>query len=952
MGKVADKVADQVAKPDTFAHTATSSFVSFGIYAGISALVNRFIIPDASRSSKNTQPSIFINEDIPIGVRKIIYGTRKVGGHIVYRWANDREEGRFSGDQPTITDNGFLDIIIVLAGHECEAVEKFYINDEEVTPDSDGYVSDYGVWFEVRLGGANQTPLSRTANIGNTGGSNEWSWSNQHLLNGCCYVHARTQRSTYSNVATGFPIFNFLVKGKKLYDPRTMTTSFSNNPALVLNDYLTENYGVNLSNDFIDQDTLIASANTCEEQVQLIDGSYQNRYTCDIVIDRSATIRTIIAEIESCLGAPRTYSQGKFFINAGDYTTPIVTIDEDWFISRIDMVTRMARRDLINTVRGVYIDPDLNYSATDFPEVSNSVYVEQDGGEKFYLDIELPGILNSEQAQRIAKIILEKARQGITFQVTMNLRALQLKVWDIVNVNFEPFGWEEKVFRVTEWELLSDTKGIRCTFQEESEASYEWNRGEATERDPAPDTTLADPLTVDRVFITSITEELYETTGGFASQAVVVWQALEDSLVVGYRLSYRHEDDEDFIERPIITGTRDVIQNLRLGQYTFRLIAINSYDVESTPTLTTYELRGVVANPQRVRNLEYDIISGNIHLRWEKATRTDLDVLIGGAVVIRHTHSTNGTWTNAIEIGRLAGNSTEFTAPYRNGTYLAKFEDQGGRQSLRASSVVAIGENIVTRNQIIELIEDDGFPGDTANMAVTSEGLEMERTNTWDDQTGNWDDQEGNFDEGGGLEYETAGVYIFDNLLDAGRVIDMNIRVELEFTASYVEDTWDRRSGTWDEQEGLFDGGDRNLATVVPTIQVTDEDPSTAHSLEFTNRGILTAGDFRARGAQFELSVQTISSNVRVIITRLRIIADVPDIIQRGNYTGEAIPHQITFDREFYDRPSVVATNLDGFTNHVVTISSVTRSGFLVSVHNVNNNNLVPVNIAWLAGGY
>ena len=962
MGNVADKVANKVADPkkNPLGHNLASGFVSFGIYAGISFLTNKFFGGDADDDSANFRRSIIINTDIPIGNRKIIYGTRQVGGQIVYREANDigfnasrRPHGSLDAtrtyDDPFVGDNDFLDYIIAVAGHECNAITGFYVNDTLIELDRDGYGTNgyEGIHFEVRLGADDDEPLTDAQYLrGNPSGFN---WTEDHQLKGICYVHVRMFKYRLENV----PQFSFRVEGKKLYDPRTNTTIFSNNPALIMNDYLRGDYGANLDEDQIDEETLIASANTCEEQVELSDGTFQGRYTCDLVIDRGVTIRTAINEIETTLGAPKTESQGKIFINAGDYHTPAVTIDDSWFISRIEMVTRVTRRDLVNTVRGTYIDEERDWQPNDFPEVTNELYVEQDGGKKLYLDIELPATLHAEQAQRMARIILEKVRQGITFQARLDLRALQLKVWDIVAVTFEPFGWEEKPFRIMEWELLEDVTGIRCSFQEEAEESYDWNTGDATLIDPAPDTNLDSPLFVEQVFIRTITEELYETTGGFASQAIVEWEALDNIYLLGYRLSYRHEDEEEFTQRPIVTETRDTIRGLRIGQYTFQLIAINSYQIESDPTETTFEVRGVVAPPRQVRLFEYDIVSGNIHLRWELATRTDLDVLIGGAVIVKHSSSTSGTWTNSSVVGRIAGNSTELTLPYRDGTYLIKFEDQGGRQSLNASSVLAIGENIVARNQIIDLMESPEFRGTTANMSKTSHGLELARTSVFDDQVGDFDDQEGNFDDGGGTEFQTSGIYLFEDYADAGRVVDMHITSEVEFTASYLNDRFDNRDGNFDDQEGTFDGADLNLATVVLDIATTDVDPRTAHSLEFTDRGILTAGDFRARGADFELSVQTVASNVRLIITHLRVIVDLPDIIQRGSLEQESnVPVQITFDREFYSIPTVTAVNLDGNINHVAMITSVTREGFTVSVHNTNNNNLVPINIAWLAGGF
>ena len=68
-------------------------------------------------------------------------------------------------------------------------------------------------------------------------------------------------------------------------------------------------------------------------------------------------------------------------------------------------------------------------------------------------------------------------------------------------------------------------------------------------------------------------------------------------------------------------------------------------------------------------------------LSWNRAT--ELDVLLGGKTLIRHSSLTTGAqWKDAQEIVvAAAGNQTQKIVPLLEGTYLIKFEDDGGRQS-------------------------------------------------------------------------------------------------------------------------------------------------------------------------------------------------------------------------------------------------------------------------------
>ena len=68
-------------------------------------------------------------------------------------------------------------------------------------------------------------------------------------------------------------------------------------------------------------------------------------------------------------------------------------------------------------------------------------------------------------------------------------------------------------------------------------------------------------------------------------------------------------------------------------------------------------------------------------LSWNRAT--ELDVLLGGKTLIRHSSLTTGAqWKDSQEIVvAAAGNQTQKIVPLLSGTYLIKFEDDGGRES-------------------------------------------------------------------------------------------------------------------------------------------------------------------------------------------------------------------------------------------------------------------------------
>lgn len=88
-------------------------------------------------------------------------------------------------------------------------------------------------------------------------------WKPSAVLRGFTYTVIRLdlRQAEFQN---GMPEINVLMKGKKLYDPRTGTTAWSDNPALVIYDYLTSPMcGVDAED--IPLSNIITAANVCDQ---------------------------------------------------------------------------------------------------------------------------------------------------------------------------------------------------------------------------------------------------------------------------------------------------------------------------------------------------------------------------------------------------------------------------------------------------------------------------------------------------------------------------------------------------------------------------------------------------------------------------------------------------------------------------------------------------------------
>ena len=170
-----------------------------------------------------------------------------------YVYGQVRKGGTTTFIEATGTENKYLHIVVAMAGHEVEEIGAIYIDDEIVTIDGSGFVTSAPWNSKVRikkhLGSATQAADSDLVA--------ETSVTSTFQGKGIAYIYARLDYDT-DVFANGVPVFTAMVKGKKVYDPRTSTTAYSNNSALCVRDYLTSEYG--LGDDAIDDTVLSASA--------------------------------------------------------------------------------------------------------------------------------------------------------------------------------------------------------------------------------------------------------------------------------------------------------------------------------------------------------------------------------------------------------------------------------------------------------------------------------------------------------------------------------------------------------------------------------------------------------------------------------------------------------------------------------------------------------------------
>ena len=406
-----------------FAHFAVRAALGYALDA---------LSPNAGGNRRVT--AYGVNSIGPAQPHAVILGKTRVGGAIFYQ-------------ATTGASNRYLHRCIAFAGHEVESFEKLYLNDTEVTINASGDVtapSEYVgyVRLKVHTGSTSQAADSDLV-------SEVTEWTTAHQAKGVAYIYARFDHSA-SVFPNGVPTVTAEIKGLKVYDPRSATTAWTDNPAICLRGYMAEEFGFNES--AFDDTLLSVAANICDEHV-----SGLARYTCNGAFTLDVEPETAVRNILASMGGVLWFAQGEWGAKAAAYVSPDKAFDEDDLRGPVK-ITKHSRRDNFNTIKGTYRGAETQYQDADYPSVTNATYVTEDDGETIHTDLPLPFVNTSARAQRIATIALNRQRQQLTVSAAFGLRAMNVRVGDVIQLTLDRMGWSSKEFEVTDWRfsLTSD----------------------------------------------------------------------------------------------------------------------------------------------------------------------------------------------------------------------------------------------------------------------------------------------------------------------------------------------------------------------------------------------------------------------------------------------------------------------------------------------------------------
>ena len=933
---------------------SAATIVGYAAYTAVTAFAINALQKKAIGKARSAAASVQaaqkgygtnVNAVSPASDHAIIYGQHRVGGVIFYRSVTQ--------------DQKFLHTLIALAGHEVEEITTVFADNVSLTLDGNNFVTNADFQIKDADGNTVNSALRVKKHLGSNNQpadsdlvAEDGAWTAAHQAKGIAYIYIRAEFDT-SVFPQGLPTFSALVKGKKVFDPRTSTTAFSSNAALCLRDYLVSDYGLGVEGTEINDTVFSTAANTCDEDIALSAGGTEKRYTVDGSFVTALPPDDVITDLTASMAGTIYYSQGQWGVKAGEFTSSVLTLDEDDLRSNLQVNTRHSRRDNFNTVSGMFSGPETDHQPTDFPQITSSTFVTVDGGETVVQDIPLPFTATSSRAQRIAKIALFRNREQITISGAFGLRALQLCIGDVVSITNSRLGFSAKTFEVVDWRFgfgSDQNLEVNLTLRETSSGVYDWNAEETAFELNA--TTLPTAFDVPTVGL-AVDFDL-RVVNQAAVGVLVIEVTANEPNAVEFEAQYKKTSDTKFISVGKQRNGLFEVTGLSDDNYDVRARAFNAFGVAGAVTSTSgQQLSAFASPPDNVTNFTGNVTGNALNLSWTPVTNADLS-----HYKVRFSSETSGaSYQNAVDIvDKVSRPGNTAVVPAKTGTYFLKAVDKiGGVSATAASFVVLVDPNNVENfNAIQQIQEDPVFAGARSNVVVLedSEGdyLALDTVDQFDSGAGNFDDGLGLFDGFSGTV--ASGTYNFNTVVDFGEVYTSRIypKFKVDFL-DYVND-FDSAAGNFDARLGDFDGDPAQFDVTSARFELrhTNDDPS--GSPTFTAFQPFIVADITARAIEFRCILECTNGAASPAVRELRAEIDMPERTQSEvdiTFTGTK---SVTFPTKFKGVPAIGLSlaNLADGERYVIT--NKTRAGFDIEVFSGTSTSTNSVTLDYVAKGF
>lgn len=364
-------------------------------------------------------------------------------------------------------------------------------------------------------------------------------WTSAHTASGIAYLICEFD---YDETAfpSGLPNVSALIRGAKIYDPRTTLTWWTENPALMARHVLLHpQFGKRTSLSAAEDARIVAAANACDvSTIYTVNGVAQDAravYAAGIVIPFGTTARDALDDLVQAMAGQWAYAAGAFYLRAGAYTASVKTLtDADLAVVQrgpdgstsqqpITITTHRARDQMVNVVSATIWDKEQGYKQTALTPLKAAALIARDGAE-LVQDLTLPAVGYAPQALHICGILLRDARDPLTVTLPFKLSAYAIELFDVISLTLARYGWSAKTFLVLGREWTGDGS-IQLTLKETTASIYTMDADFAPQG-AATNTALPSPWSITAPTITAAAAQAVQLSdGSWVNNVLVTYTA-------------------------------------------------------------------------------------------------------------------------------------------------------------------------------------------------------------------------------------------------------------------------------------------------------------------------------------------------------------------------------------------------------------------------------------------
>jgi hypothetical protein len=340
-----------------------------------------------------------------------------------------------------------------------------------------------------------------------------------------------------------------LIRGAKVYDPRSSLTVWAENPALLARHvYQHAQFGkatVSAAEDV----RFSAAANACDtSQNWVVNGVSQASalYRAGLVVPYGSPAAPVLDDLAQAMAGMWAFAGGELYLRAGVYTAPVETFTDADVAAvqrngssesqdQISISVHRERAEKFNVVNVRIWDQEQDYKQVSLAALKGTALITRDG-EELAQEVTMPAVYVGPQALHIAGVMMRDARDPLTVEVPLKMRAYPVELFDTVELAFTRYGWDAtpKEFIVLGRTWDHEKGVIRLTLKETAATIFTPDASFVS-RGYAENTAYETPWDIDppgTLTLSSGTDELLiGSDGTIVTRVRVSWPEMEDPRI-------------------------------------------------------------------------------------------------------------------------------------------------------------------------------------------------------------------------------------------------------------------------------------------------------------------------------------------------------------------------------------------------------------------------------------